>query len=70
MYIDGGSGEAVAKLSSSIFWLVLPSLVLFLVLPVMLRSWSFSPSLAASCVATITAYCAAVWVLEQLQVRL
>jgi hypothetical protein len=70
LYTDGGNGEAVAKLSRSIFWLVLPSLVLFLVLPVMLRSWSFWPSLATACVATIAAYFALVWVLEQLQVRL
>jgi hypothetical protein len=70
LYVDGGDGEAVAKLSRSIFWLVLPSLVLFLMLPVMLRSWSFWPSLAAACVATVAAYFALVWVLGRLQVRL
>ena len=70
LYVDGRDTQAVARLSTSIFWLVLPSLALFLVLPVLLRSWSFWPSLGIACVVTITAYFALVWGLARLEVRL
>ena len=35
---DGAAPEQIASLSTSIFWLVLPSLVLFLALPALLRA--------------------------------
>ena len=37
LYIDTGDSTKVSNLSSSIFWLVLPSLILFLALPVLLK---------------------------------
>jgi hypothetical protein len=64
LYLDTGEPERVATLAHSIFWLVLPSLLLFIVLPLLLRAgWGFWPSLASSCVATAAAYVAMVWVL-------
>jgi hypothetical protein len=57
LYADTGDALRVADLASGIFWLVLPSLVLFIALPLLLRAgWSFAPSLAASCGLTIAAY--------------
>jgi hypothetical protein len=48
----------VAALSRSVFWLVLPSLALFLLLPVLLeRGYHFYVSLAASIATTVAAYC-------------
>src|SRR5258708_38578133 len=38
LYLDTGNAQRVGDLSQSIFWLVLPSLTLFLVLPLLLRS--------------------------------
>jgi hypothetical protein len=71
LYLDTGDSQAVASLSSSIFWLVLPSLPLFLVLPALLRSgWAFWPSLGAACLVAIAAYFAVVLSLGQLNVRL
>lgn len=71
LYVDTGNGQAVAALSRSIFWLVLPSLSLFLVLPALLRSgWSFWPSLGVACVIAIAAYFAMVSVLGRFDVRL
>ena len=70
LYLDSGDTQAVARLASSIFWLVLPSLALFLVLPPLLRSWSFWPSMAVACASTIAAYGILVWVLGRLHVRL
>jgi len=70
LYLDTGDTRSVARLSTSILWLVLPSLVLFLVLPLLLRSWSFWASLALACVSTAAAYSALVWVLGRAGVRL
>lgn len=70
LHVETGSAEQVATLSSGIFWLVLPSLVLFLALPMLLRAgWTFWPSLAVSAVATAAAYGAMVWVLGKAGVR-
>jgi hypothetical protein len=70
LYLDTGDTQAVARLSSSIVWLVLPSLALFLVLPLLLRSLTFWPSLAIAGLTTIVAYFVLVWVLEQIHVTL
>ena len=66
LQLDTGDAEQIASLSLNIFWLVLPSLVLFLALPLLLRAgWSFWPSLALASVATAAAYAAMVWVLTR-----
>jgi hypothetical protein len=71
LYLDTGSSEAVATLSGSIFWLVLPSLPLFLVLPVLLRaSVPFWLGLGIACAITVVAYFAMVFALERFHVRL
>ena len=57
LYRDTGSTDQIAALSTSIFWLVLPSLVLFVLLPVLLRGGlGFWVSLLLSCAATAGAY--------------
>lgn len=54
------------RLSHSIFWLVLPSLPLFLLLPAMLRlGWNFWLSLSAACAVTALIYAAMVWPLRR-----
>ncbi|MBL0162524.1 MAG: DUF3147 family protein [Xanthomonadales bacterium] len=71
LYTGVGDVEAVAKLSHSIFWLVLASLPLFLILPVLLRRGiTFWAALAIACCVTVVAYFGLVWVLGRLNVRL
>lgn len=71
LYVDTGNVGTVAALSRSIFWLVLPSLPLFLLLPALLRiGWGFWPSLGVSCIVTTGAYLALVWVLERSGIQL
>lgn len=71
LYIDTGDTARVATLSNSIFWLVIPSLVMFLVLPFLLRAgWSFWPSLASSAVATAVAYFVMVALMSKVGVNL
>lgn len=57
LYIDTGNGEKVANLSWSILWLVLPSLLLFVLLPILLeRQWNFWLSLKLSTLAMFIGY--------------
>ncbi len=37
LYIDTQSSEKISQFSTSVFWLVIPSLSLFIVLPVLLK---------------------------------
>ena len=61
LYIDTGNVQRVINLSNSIFWLVIPSLVLFIVLPLLLRSnINFWLSLVLACTATAISYFAMV----------
>jgi len=71
LYVDTSNTEKIAELSSSIFWLVLPSLVLLAALPILLRSnMPFWLSLAGACLATAISYIVAVWVLRHFNVVL
>jgi hypothetical protein len=71
LYVDTKDAVQVASLSRSIFWLVLPSLTLFLLLPALLqRGLSFYPSLAASIAATIAAYYALIAIAPRFGLRL
>jgi hypothetical protein len=57
LYVETGDTEKIASLAQGIFWLVLPSLVLFLALPFLLRQGlSFYPSLFVSIGLTAGAY--------------
>ena len=57
LYGETGDTVKIANLSQSIFWYVLPSLVLFLILPALLmRGIGFWPSLAVASGATFAAY--------------
>jgi hypothetical protein len=71
LYLDTASTQSVAALSQSIFWLVLASLPLFLVLPLLLRSGvSFWVSFSVACLFTVGAYLALVWLLKRFGVQL
>ena len=71
LYQATRNAEAIASLSQSIFWLVLASLPLFIVLPLLLRAGvSFWIGLGLSCGAAITAYLLLVWILQRMHVRL
>ena len=57
MHAEGASPGAIAELSGQIFWLVLPSLLLFLLLPWLLRQgFGFWLALSLASAATVLAY--------------
>ena len=56
LYVDTKNINAISKLSTSIFWLVIPSLVLFVSLPILLKFTNFYLALFGAIVLTILAY--------------
>lgn len=57
LYVDGGDAARLSAFSSNVFWMVLPSLAMFLVLPLLLKAqWSFPPALAIAAATTVVAY--------------
>jgi len=70
LYLDTRDAEQVSRLSTSIFWLVLPSLSLFLILPWLLRRGvAFPLSLAGATCVMFALYLAMIWSLGRLGVR-
>lgn len=71
LYIDTKDIEKVSALSSGVFWLILPSLVLFILLPLFLKiGWGFYLSISVSIGATIICYFAMVSALNYFGVKL
>ena len=67
LYIDTSSIEKVSQLSTSIFWMVLPSLSLFIVLPLLLKSKvPFYPALTVSALVMILLYYLMIVILKKL----
>ncbi len=67
LYHDTRDTAQVVQLTQSIFWVVLPSLVFFLVLPLLLKAGvSFVPALLASCGVMVVTY----WLYSLLLTRL
>ena len=71
LYIDTGDVERIGGLSMSIFWLVIPSLALFLTLPIFLKQGlNFYLSLGFSIGLTVGCYWIMVSVLNRFGVEL
>jgi|TARA_B100000929_G_scaffold122632_1_gene97114 hypothetical protein len=71
LYIDTKDVLKVIDLSRGIFWLVIPSLTLFLVLPILLKyGISFYASLFISIVTTVVSYYLLILGLNQFGIKL
>ncbi len=71
LQIEGSQPEKIAELSGQIFWLVIPSLLLFLLLPVLLRNGvGFWVSLGVSAATTAGCYLALLPLLRRMGVGL
>jgi hypothetical protein len=71
LYIDTNDMTKVSALSSSIFWLVLPSLVLFVTLPILLKQGiHFYLSISISIGVTILSYWLMISVLNHFGIKL
>ena len=71
LYVDTRDVDRVAGLASSIFWLVLPSLALFIALPLLLKlGYNFYLSMGASIMITIGCYGLMITVLNRYGIEL
>jgi len=69
LYVDSKEIAKVSALSMDIFWLVIPSLTLFLVLPVLLKKgMNFYLSLLIACALTVVSYTVMIALLKRLGV--
>jgi len=70
LYRDTKDVEKVVELSNGVFWLVLPSLLLFLLFPVLVKvGLGFYQALAASSISMIAGYFLMLKLLESLGVK-
>ena len=71
LYLDTKSVDKVSALSTSVFWLVLPSLVLFLSLPILLKhGLNFYLSIGISITLTVMCYWIMISALDQFGIKL
>lgn len=71
LWHDTGDTVKAAGHLQSTFWLVLPSLPMFLIIPALLRAGiGFWPSLTMGCLATITFYLITIWLMPKIGVTL
>lgn len=71
LYIDTQNTQQIINLSKSIFWLVIPSLSLFIALPVLLsRGLNFYLALFVSIVIMVLFYYLTVFILDKIGMQL
>lgn len=70
LYVDTGDTGKVSALATGVFWLVLPSLALFVALPLLLKHGvNFYLSMAISIAITVTCYFLMIAVLHHYGIR-
>jgi len=71
LYIDTKDVEKISSLSTSIFWLVIPSLTLFVTLPILLKKgFGFYPSLGVATSITVVCYYLMILILGKFGIKL
>ncbi len=71
LYLDTKEVEKISNLSTSIFWLVIPSLALFVTLPILLKKGiGFYPSLGIATSVTVVCYYLMIIVLGTFGIKL
>ena len=67
LWRDTSDVERIARHTESTFWFVLPSLPMFLLLPIMLRHGiAFWAALGAGCFVTLILYAGMIWLLPKM----
>jgi uncharacterized membrane protein (GlpM family) len=70
LYIDTKDKTKISELSYGIFWLVIPSLSLFLILPVLLKRMSFYPALIIGIICMVVLYFLMIFILGKLGIKI
>jgi hypothetical protein len=66
LWRDSHDRDEIADFSWSILWVIVPSVVFFVVLPLALRTAAFWPSVIVACVVTAIAYGVWVWLARRI----
>lgn len=66
LYMETGDAEKVVALSQNIFWLIIPSLTLFITLPWLIKRFDFFWALGISSIAMIAFYYLMVYLLTRI----
>tara|TARA_X000001036_G_scaffold388329_1_gene384573 strand:- start:639 stop:863 length:225 start_codon:yes stop_codon:yes gene_type:complete len=71
LYIDSKDIEKIKNLSTSIFWMVIPSLILFLSLPILINiGFNFWYSILIATILTIFFYMLTILILSHFGIKL
>lgn len=71
LYGETRDSEKVASLAASTFWFFLPSMPMFLLIPLMLRSgWSFAATMTSAIIVTLALYAGMNWMAPKLGITL
>ncbi|MCU7491954.1 MAG: DUF3147 family protein [Bacteroidota bacterium] len=70
LYVDTKDKLKVAELSRGIFWLVIPSLSMFLLLPVLMKKMGFYAALAVSIVLMVLFYFVMIFLLDKIGIKI
>jgi hypothetical protein len=70
IYVDTGDIQKVSKFSTEVVWCVLPSLGMFLALPLLLKRMTFYPSLCISMLVTLLLYLVMLWIFRLLDYKI
>ncbi|MGE5364406.1 MAG: DUF3147 family protein [Bacteroidota bacterium] len=70
LYYDTRSKEQVSELSMGIFWLVIPSLSLFILLPYLLKKMEFAFALLISVAVMVALYFVMIFVLGKFGIKI
>jgi uncharacterized membrane protein (GlpM family) len=70
LWVETKDKARVAQLSTSVFWLVIPSLALFITLPIFLKRMSFGYAMLLASAVTIVAYYLMISILGHFNIRL
>jgi len=63
---DGQSAEEISGFAKDIAWLLIPSLLMFIVIPLLIeRGWEFYPALGAGLLTTILGYFLMIQIMEK-----
>jgi len=67
MFHEGQTAVEISAFARDIVWLLIPSLLMFIVMPWLIesRSWDFYPALAAGLACTVTGYFVMVQTMEK-----
>ena len=71
LYSETKNAQKIIELSTSIFWAVLPSLIFFLVLPLLLKNgFKFTPAMIISAITMFVAYSIYIVVLAKFGIKI